>query len=226
MTKNWRQDEEYVAALAEAQCLLGSVQIGTGSRPSPELTRKIDRALVQLVAVELRVGERTMGAYLKRPEHLPEDDRELHALAYSMNAKDRALRADALEWVGINRQVVSTNSFALQTPMRAIQKAKNLLVSATSPTDQDEARAWIKEISTYIRVTFQIEPDTAPKDEEDMLRWCWIKMNERNPVPDWMTAGDEPKCRPRSEPAVASFDEALERAGDRRNDDQGEESDL
>lgn len=189
MRMEWKNDAEFIAALKRAEGLIGP--IGSARDVDHSAMVKVSMALVDLVAIELRAGERKPGRFLSVPQHLPQEDAELRMVYESTAAQDRRVRADVVEWGKINARVGSDNADMLRVPIIAC----NLARSAAEDESVDEATrqdAWdrLTEIRAYVRQVFGVEPDVAPRgdgsDNREIDQWCLKAMTIDDPTPNWL----------------------------------------
>lgn len=153
------------------------------SRP----TRMMDEALVELMTHNVDAGYVTPPGYLQRPAHLPDNDRELQALFSSDAARDVSLRVDMMEWVSINRRVVSQGVATLRNAIVSIRLADTLL----NESDENDTRIaeWKGHIEAHVYKTYRITAIEAPENLGELEVWCEAKLNEWNPVPEWLREG-------------------------------------
>ena len=192
-------DDEYRDALHRATELITNAHgpIGAGRRTNAQMVRASEIAMVELIAIEIRDGGRRPGAFLKHPAHLPDDDDEMHTLYSSTMGKDRALRADLVEWRAINRRVAYDAIGALRSLIQAYQLARHLLESSNDEAEKDRLFQWQVAILNYAARAFRVDCEKAPSAPDALEVWCREMTNRDNPVPEWfqkdMRPGEERK---------------------------------
>jgi hypothetical protein len=170
----------------------------TGGYDLDRRSRAQQVAMVELVAVELRYGDRKPGAYLERPEHLPEFEEEMKLLLMEPSKKDLPLRADLIQWAHLNRGVAAENGFHAKNPIIAYQDASKLIDSSTNEEEKRHLLRWQKEIAQYLTTHFQINPDDAPASRTVLEAWCLKMALRTNPTPDWVVTKNPPPRGKRS----------------------------
>lgn len=183
-------DAEFHDALHRAQDAVVAAYgiIGGKHDPTtPELHRGAKLALLELMAIEVRVdGQRRMAPYLALPAHLPSEDHELRQLYESRAPKDKPLRRDLLEWRDVNAEVLGAGVAGLKAICAAVRDGQELLDTETDPAARNQVYAWMKAVFDHAVLAFGVDPTTAPPESWKVEAWCRAKLARRHPVPEWL----------------------------------------
>lgn len=172
-------EEEFRDAMLRAASVIDNM--GTGRAPS--IGQRM--SLLELAAITCRDGHYQAPMFLQHPAHLPEGN-ELKKLMSSTAASDAQLRADAREWVEVNKAEALRGMVILRNVITALREAKALEAEQLNDDDKKKVFGWFKEVRDYVALAFAVDPRQAPVGKEELDAWALAMCHRANPVPEWM----------------------------------------
>lgn len=127
--------------------------------------------------------------WVPRPGEIPDRDEELHDAATSTKVVDRQLKMAVLGWKWANESV-------------EVENAERLRVCVLNFADLEPLRDAGDEDARQIQITLFVyakrsfdgaDISKAPREREELGRWCRRVASKGNPVPVWLRIGAPPR---------------------------------